>query len=134
MSQPNAGNGGASGAENGGTSGTPVSGGPSGSEPPAWYNTPPAWMNQQPQNNAGGRSDNSGATRNSDLTSAINSLPDRIIDGIREAFPAPAPSSTPPADAGNAGTPAPAAEPEKTPGQSAGTGGRTKLADWWFGS
>jgi hypothetical protein len=135
MSQPGSGNGGASGAENGAPSGT-GNGGASGAEqPPAWYNTPPAWLNQAPNPAPGSRNDHSGGGSRTDIAQQLAALPDSIVDAIREAFPAPAPATPPPADAGNAPAGStPPVDDTKTPGQSAGTGGRTKLADWWFGS
>lgn len=99
-------------------------------DPPDWYKSPPAWLQQpqQPQQNAGVGQQ---VVSRGDLMSAIQGMPETIINGIREAFPQP--QQTPPPD--NSGqqqqqqqsnTPPPAGD-EQTPGKSG------SFAEWWFG-
>lgn len=105
-------------------------------EPPDWYKNPPAWMSTPPQQAAPQQNAGAGAgpsqARN-DLLTTLNALPDRIIDGIREAFP------TAPAQSGGASAPPAAQPPAQPPAQPAGPPAESKpgksgsFAEWWFG-
>lgn len=97
--------------------------------PPSWYNASPPAQNQQQQQ----QQSNTGNARQ-DLTSVINALPDRIIDGIREAFPVSQQQNqqqNAPAATENQQSQQQAPSAEQRPGSSPNDG-RSALAKWWF--
>lgn len=96
-------------------------------EPPEWYKNPPAWLQnppaQQPaQQSATPPPAHSVGPSRTDLLSTIDAMPDKIVDAIREAFPAQ--QTNAPTE-----TPAPASE---TPAEQA-PGKKGSFAEWWFG-
>jgi hypothetical protein len=109
---------------------TPASQTPQNPPPnPQPQSPPPAPSNPNPDQAARVASD---ATRNlldarslQDLRNEIRALPERIVNGIREATQPPQPTSSG-GGSGNGGTPTGGAANSPTPGK------RTSFADWWF--
>lgn len=93
-------------------------------EPPEWYKTPPPWYSSGgPQQNA---PQHSPVQSRADILSAVNSLPDKIVDAIREAFPSqPEPAQQQQQQQQNA------SEQQTVTEQQPGK--KNSFAEWWFG-
>lgn len=90
---------------------------------PEWLKNPPPWLTQPPANNAGAPAQPvGGGPSRTDLHAAINELPEKIVNSLREAFPAS--PAAPAAPAAPVELEAPAVE--QAPGKS------KSFADWWW--
>jgi len=54
--------------------------------PPEWYTKPPAWMTTPPTQQQPPPQHSSGSTGNNDLINAVNALPERVVNALRDAI------------------------------------------------
>lgn len=101
------------------------------SDAPDWYKNPPSWYNQSPSNSRPTsqerHQDSSNNSGSADLLTAIQGLPERIVNGLREAT-----QSTTPPPAQTEQKSEEKTEEKKEDPKEPGTK-RGGFTGWWFG-
>lgn len=110
-------------------------------EPPEWYKNPPEWMKSAPpsQSQTPPSSPPQGGG-NDAVIAHLNALPEKIVNGLREAFQPPKNPQQPTAqtddkskssDGQNSSTGSQAGD-GKTPGKPEGKTRGDRFRDWWW--